>query len=68
MSSAFETEVVVKTSLSFLRGKLFDADSVYVHGIGVFFLGILLGVVVPVVLASDPHLGLYNITWLPLIF
>ena len=49
--ATFETEVILKTPLSFLRGEFLDSDGINIHGVWVlFFLGM---VVASVILERD---------------
>ena len=49
--ATFEAKVILKTPLSFFRGKFLDSDGINIHGIWVsFLLGI---VVVSIVLERD---------------
>ena len=56
-SLAFEAKVIVKASLSFFWGKLFNVNGVHIHGIGVLFL--LDVVVVLVVLEGEEGVSLF---------
>ena len=52
--AAFEAKVVVKTPLSFFRGKFLNLDGIYIHGIGISFL---LGMVVVVSVIEEGEEG-----------
>ena len=49
--ATFEAKVIIKTSLSFFRGKFFNSDGINIHGVWVsFLLGV---VVVSIILKRD---------------
>ena len=56
--SAFEAKVIVKAPLPFFWGELFDVNGIYIYSIVVFFLGMFLGVVVPVILEGEEWVSL----------